>query len=121
MCTPIGDSSAYDADGPCNGSSLFNTSQLKFSPRHQRHSCPPRPNTDEAGKSPEEGLCAQLASPGLRGTPRNVLGDWIYELRKQDPAPLLRPPHVWAPHSPRLSTEAAASARTTPMVSARLS
>jgi len=97
MCTPGGDSrrSSYsrdDPEGACSVSSLANAPNLRSSPRTQRHSCPP---------VPDETLSSQITSPATRGTPRSLLGDWIHELRRVDPWPLLRPPHVTAPQSPR--------------------
>merc|ERR1719446_920434 len=74
MSTPIGESFTYDPEA-----SLLNAPHLRSSPRHHRHSCPPRPNCDGPTNTFNE---TPIASPTPRGTPRNVLGDWIYELRR---------------------------------------
>lgn len=107
MGTPIGGPCDIYMGTPidCGSAGASASAPTSSSPRRQRHSCPP-PRCDDTASATASGA-QRTASPAARGTPRNVLGDWLCELRRVDPWPLLRPPHVQAPQSPRPHAELA--------------
>merc|ERR1719265_2823256 len=87
-----------EADGSCSVASAVSSLTYGTRPRHrkhQRHSWPCGKMINERCSSGSE-----YESPGAPTGNTSMLGEWVEELRRVDPCPLLRPPHVLAPESP---------------------
>jgi len=83
-------------DGSCSVVSAVSSLTYGTRPRHrrhQRHSWPCAKMITERPRSNEE-------SPGAPTGNTSMVSEWVEELRRVDPCPLLRPPRVVSPESP---------------------